>query len=73
MKTLKVARIISEQSQWQLSQCTGIPNYRISLIENGRAIPTENELRLLWDALEVKAESLGGLKLSLAKLSGELR
>jgi transcriptional regulator with XRE-family HTH domain len=73
MREIKLARIISGKSQWQVSQITGIPNYKISLIENERVIPTEYELSLLIEALGVKAEALEGVKLSLSKLSGELR
>jgi len=41
MKKLKLTRIDKDISQWDLSQTTGIPNYRISLIENGRVEPSK--------------------------------
>ena len=48
---LKLTRITKHISQWDLSQQTGIPNYRISLIENGRVEPKPEELILLAEAL----------------------
>ncbi len=58
MKNLKVARIDKGLSQWDLAGETGIPNYRISLIETGRAQPKPEELEALAKALETTPELL---------------
>jgi len=51
-------RITKRVSQWDLSQQTGIPNYRISLIENGRVEPKPEELILLAEALGTTVEAI---------------
>ena len=51
MLNLKIIRIRKGVSQWDLSQMTGIPNYRISLIECGRVQPKQKELEELATAL----------------------
>jgi len=51
MLNLKLLRISKGVSQWDLSQKTGIPNYKISLIENGRVQPKQKELEELAKAL----------------------
>ncbi len=58
MKKLKLTRIDKDISQWDLSQTTGIPNYRISLIENGRVQPKAEELEALAAALGTTAEAI---------------
>ncbi len=58
MKKLKLTRISKDISQWDLSQTTGIPNYRISLIENGRVQPKAEELEALATALGTTAEAI---------------
>lgn len=58
MKKLKLTRIDKDISQWDLSQTTGIPNYRISLIENGRVEPKPEELEALAAALDTTAEAI---------------
>jgi len=57
---LKFERITKRVSQWDLSQQTGIPNYRISLIENGRVKPRPEELTLLAKALGTTVEAIEG-------------
>ena len=52
MLNLKIIRITRGVSQWDLSRQTKIPNYRISLIENGRVEPKTEELEALAKALE---------------------
>jgi len=54
MKYIRLLRLMNEESQWDLSMKTGIPNYRISLIENGRAEPTTAERKALARALGVE-------------------
>ena len=51
MLNLKIIRITKGVKQWDLSRETGIPNYRISLIENGRVQPKTEELEALAKAL----------------------
>ena len=58
MKNLKIARILKGTSQWDLSTKTGIPNYRISLIENGRVEPKPEELRALAEALQTTPQAI---------------
>ncbi len=58
MKNLKIARILKGTSQWDLSTKTGIPNYRISLIENGRVEPKPEELKALAEALETTPQAI---------------
>ncbi len=58
MKKLKLTRIDKDISQWDLSQTTGIPNYRISLIENGRVEPKPEELKALAEALQTTPQAI---------------
>ncbi len=46
--------------QWDLARKTGIPNYRISNLENSRAAPSAEELAALAAALEVTVEEITG-------------
>ncbi len=64
MKKLKLTRISKDISQWDLSQTTGIPNYRISLIENGRVEPKAEELEALAAALGTTAEAISARDVS---------
>ncbi len=58
METMKLIRLLRGLSQWDLSQRTGLPNYRISLIENGRIKPSKKELRILTKELETDVSVL---------------
>ena len=58
MKNLTIARILKSFSQWDLAGLTGIPNYRISLLETGKAQPKAEELEALAKALETTPELL---------------
>ena len=55
---LKIERLKQQLSQWDLAGLTGIPNYRLSLLETGRAIPSDDEIDLLCKALEMKPEHI---------------
>ncbi len=52
----KMIRVCRGLSQWDVSRRTGLRNYRISLIENGRDEPTEKELGHLAKAMGVPVE-----------------
>ena len=58
MIILKIVRIKKGVSQWDLSQETGIPNYRISLIENGRVQPRLGEVEALAKALGTTVKAI---------------
>ena len=58
MLNFKIIRITRGVSQWDLSRETGIPNYRISLIENGRVQPKQEELELLAESLGTTVDVL---------------
>lgn len=58
MLNLTIARIRKSFSQWDLAELTGIPNYRISLLETGRANPKADELEALAQALGTTVEIL---------------
>ena len=58
MKKLKMIRTIKGISQWDLALQTGIRNYRLSLIENGRVEPKAEELEALAKALGTTPELL---------------
>ena len=60
MKTLKLLRMLSEQSQFELGVETHIPSYRLSRLENGWADPTEEELRKLAVALGTTPDRIRG-------------
>ena len=51
MRSAKIVRILRGRSQFEVSLATGIPNYRLSLIENGKADPTAEEVGKLAIAL----------------------
>jgi len=58
MNMVKLLRITRGQTQWQLAQETLIPNYRLSVLENGKAEPTDEELERLAETLGADSESL---------------
>ena len=58
MQKLKMIRTIKGISQWDLALQTGIRNYRLSLIENGRVEPKPEEVAALAKALGTTPELL---------------
>lgn len=56
--TLKIIRIRKGITQWELSKQTNIPNYKISLFENGHIEPNKEEKKKLAKALGTKVEEL---------------
>lgn len=58
MRKLKIARIMRGMTQWDLAARTGIPNYRISLIENGRVEARSEELAKLAETLGTTPKAL---------------
>jgi DNA-binding XRE family transcriptional regulator len=48
---LKFARLKSGLLQWRLAQLAGVEGSRLSLIENGRIIPSEGECHAIASAL----------------------
>ncbi len=58
MQKLKMIRSIKGISQWDLALQTGIRNYRLSLIENGRVEAKSKELTALAKALGTTPELL---------------
>ena len=57
---IKFFRLLRGKSQFQLSLDTQIASYRLSILENDKAIPTEDELERLASALEATPEKLTG-------------
>jgi transcriptional regulator with XRE-family HTH domain len=60
MRSTKLFRLIKGKSQFEVSLATEIPNYRLSLIENGKKEPTEAELSSLAAALGTSVDLLRG-------------
>ena len=58
MRKLKLIRTIQGLSQWDLAAQSGIRNYRLSLLENGRVEPKDEELEALAKALGTTVELL---------------
>ncbi len=58
MKILKALRLLKEKSQFDLSLDTKIPNYRLSLLETGKAEARPDELERLAKALATEPEIL---------------
>ena len=58
MLSLKLIRLLRGQSQFDLAVATLIPNYRLSLIENGKVEPSTDELSRLAQALGTLPEQL---------------
>lgn len=57
---IKFFRLLRGMSQFQLSLDAQIPSYRLSILENGRDEPAEDELARLALALEATPERLRG-------------
>ena len=60
LKRLKIERLKQGVKQWDLSQKTSIPNYRLSNLETGRAEPKPKELSVLAEALGVSVAQITG-------------
>ncbi len=60
MKSIKFFRLLRGKSQFQLSLETQIPSYRLSVLENGKDVPKQEELERLSSALEATPERLTG-------------
>ena len=60
MKNLRLTRMLAGIKQVDLSQLSGIPNYRICNLENGRAEPEPEELAALAEALGTTVEEIEG-------------
>ena len=55
---LVTARAFKKATQWDLRQATGIHQSKISLIEHGYVIPTDQEKILIADALGFRVDQL---------------
>ena len=58
MMNSKFVRMLRGKSQFQVSLLTEIPSYRLSVIESGKVVPTEEELERLAAALDTTPENL---------------
>jgi len=58
MDNIRIKRTIKRISQWDLAKKTGIPQSRISLIENCYVTPKKEELEKLAKCLEVEVDDL---------------
>ena len=58
MLSLKVIRLLRGKNQFELSLETKIPNYRLSILENGKAVPKADELKRLARALGTTPDRL---------------
>ncbi len=58
MLNSKFVRMLRGKTQHQVSLLTEIPSYRLSVIESGKVIPTEEELERLAAALDTTPENL---------------
>ena len=70
---LKVARVLNGKTQWDVRKVTGIHQSKVSLIENGYVIPTNDEKKLIagvlgfqvneieWPSSVQKSKVLGGV------------
>ena len=52
-QVIKIARIVRGISQWELAGLTGLPNYRLSLIENGKSKASGAEMQSILSALKI--------------------
>lgn len=69
MSDLRRIRVSEKKiSQFELSQKSGVHPSRISLLENGRVAPSENEMRRIAEALEILPEEIFGLDPVVRKL-----
>ena len=71
MRSAKIIRLLRGKSQFEVSLATRIPNYRLSLLENGRADATAEELAKIAAALETTPAILDQ-DLSAVLLAGHL-
>ena len=70
MSDLRRIRAIEKKiSQFELSRKSGVHPSRISLLENGIAAPSENEMRRIAEALEMLPEEIFGLDAVVRRLS----
>jgi len=58
MLNAKFVRVLRGKTQHQVSLLTEIPSYRLSVIENGKVVPTKGELERLAAALQTTPENL---------------
>ena len=58
MKKIRLIRKIRDMKQWQLAAKAGLQNYRLCLIETGRAEPRPVELKAIAAALDTTPEVL---------------
>lgn len=58
MNRLKFHRLEANLSQYELAQASGMPRWRIQLLEAGNAHPTEREATTLADLMGVKETAL---------------
>ncbi len=58
MILIKLLRLLRGMSQFELSLKTQIPSYRLSVLENAKAVPREEELERLAKALGTTPEFL---------------
>ena len=69
MNELKRIRIDRELSQVELSRMSKVHPSRISVIESGSGVPTENEVRRISEALGVVPAELFGLDVVMKRLT----
>jgi hypothetical protein len=55
---LRIARAISEKILWDVKKETGIHTTKLSLIENGHLIPTQDEKEKIAKALNVHPDEI---------------
>jgi len=58
MISLKLFRLLRGKNQFELSLEAKIPSYRLSILENGKAVPKDEELQRLATALRTTPEKL---------------
>lgn len=56
--SIRVIRTIRNVTQWQLANGTGIPQSRLSLLENHLVIPKFSELERIAEVLDTSIENL---------------
>lgn len=55
---IRIKRALQNISQWEVAKLTGLPQSRISLIENDLVIPKFKELKKLADVLDTTVDAL---------------
>lgn len=70
LSSMKLVRESLGLSQYQLSQLTSIPNYRISLLENGWRKPTITEIKKIGEAMGVDLKLLMNKKIKIQLTDG---